>query len=752
VNTTSRTRSRAAAILALSPLLVFACAGLALPVALGQPPRDVGSESRPARDVGSESRPTQDGPANSRMPVRNITLYRSGVGYFERRATVEGQEKVQLRFATEQINDILKSMVILDLGGGRIDGVSYGSKEPLQRRLASFGIDLSDSPSLYTILSRLRGAKAKFTLVDGTSVQGTILGGEPRAEATGNLQNPINIPYIDVVTETGMRAVNLTKITGVELLDAALNAELQKALSALSEHNADRSKTVEVSFSGDGARQAIIAYVHEMPVWKTSYRLILPEQPEGRKDAKEQGGQPTIQGWAIVENTTDEDWENVKLSLVAGRPVSFQMDLYEPLHVERPDVPVPMVAGARPKIYQEGGSWADKKGLQEAMARMPQAPPPPPGAAVEGRRGYAKNVAPARGGAADAPAMLLSSEAEERPLSGDDLTRYAAAAQGQAGEIGEVFQYSLQAPVSIARQRSAMLPILSAPIDGRRVSIYNRADNPEHPMRGVELKNTSGLQLMPGPLSVFDGPAYAGDAQIGHVTLGDTRLLAYAVDLDVKALPKQESTSEVRHLRIVSGLIEQTTKQISKASYAFSNKDAKRPRTILVEHPKIPTWDLVAPKKAAEETDSLYRFQVDLAPGDSGAIDVVQEHTDLQSVAVTGYDFPTLAAYVQQGKASKAVLDAVKQASDMQAAINETERRVQLLDQERGSIDQDQTRIRQNMANIAKDSELYRRYMTKLNEEETRLEAIRDVREKEQATLTKQRGELDAYIRGLNVE
>ncbi|MEX2217563.1 MAG: hypothetical protein WD749_02290 [Phycisphaerales bacterium] len=750
-----RRPARAAAVLRdLTPLALVLASGLAAPASVAQLPTPRGERNEPAR-LAPIARPPGAEAAEVRMPIRGITLYRSGVGYFERRAMVQDAEKVQLRFATDQINDILKSMVILDLDGGRIDGVSYGSKDPLQRRLSSFGIDLSDQPPLGTILARLRGAEARFTVSDGTVIQGAILGGEVRPEASGNAQNPIQTPYVNVVTESGIRSVNLTKITAVDLLDKGLNAELQKALAALAEHHADRTKMVEVGFSGRGARQAIIAYVHEMPVWKTSYRLILPEPPESgnqRPDAKRgggEGGQPTIQGWAIVENTTDEDWEDVKLSLVAGRPVSFEMDLYEPLHVERPDVPVPMVAGAKPKIYQEGSSLAARRELQDRAKNVP-APASPARTAGDAERfrsvpriELGQAIDGVRGGAAPF---------EEKEISGDDLARYAAQSQAQAGDVGEVFQYQLSAPVSISRQRSAMLPILSSAIDGRRVSIYNRGDNAEHPMRGVELKNTTGLQLMPGPISVFDGPAYAGDAQIGHVTLGDKRLLAYAVDLDVHALTKHDSTSTVRKVRIAGGLIERTLKQESRVSYAFSNKDAKRPRTVLVEHPKVQNWDLVEPKKAADETDSLYRFEVALAPSEAGKVDVVQEHTALHSLAVVGFDLPTLLGYVKQGKASQKVLEAVQKAADMQAAINQTERRIGLLDQERQTIDQDQSRIRQNMANIARDTELYRRYMTKLNEQETRLEAIREERAREEGTLQQQRQELEAYVRGLNVE
>ena len=297
-----------------------------------------------------------------------------------------------------------------------------------------------------------------------------------------------------------------------------------------------------------------------------------------------------------------------------------------------------------------------------------------------------------------------------------------------------------------------MLPILSSAIDGRRVSIFNRADGIEHPMRGVEVTNTTGLQLMPGPLSVFDGAAYAGDAQIGHITTGDKRLLAYAVDLDVQAITKEDNVSTVRSIKIVHGLIEQTSKQVYKIAYAFANKDAKRPRQVLVEQAKMGGWDLTEPKKAAEETQDLFRFEVSLKPSESGKIDVVQERTDLQRFEVTNYDLGTLIGYAKDGKASKAVVDAVKKAADMQAAIAATQQRIQLLDQERQSIDQDQSRIRQNMNAISRDTDVYRRYLTKFNDQESRLESIKEQRDKEQATLTKQQQELAAFVAGLNVE
>jgi hypothetical protein len=698
-------------------LLTTAALALAAGLALAAPTL--------AQDSGKSARAAAmaSGPE---IPIERITLYRSGVGFFQRGGMVDAGDRVQLRFATDQINDMLKSMVILDPQQA-LESVGYGSKEPLARRLASFGIDLSDQPSLATILTRLRGTKVKFVTPDGP-VEGVILGGEVREQAQGESQKPIAVPYINVVTKSGIKSVALTSIASVEIADEALNDELMKALSALGEHSVDRMKTVDLTFAGQGARQVLVAYVNEMPVWKTSYRLVLDES-----------GEPTIQGWAIVENTTDEDWEDVQLGLVAGRPVSFRMDLYEPLHVARPEIPVPTVPGVAPRAYQDAGGFDEMKRLVD-QAR-PEAPAP--AAAAKRIRG---------GETLSFDGRAAESGTAQFGFSAESMTKYAAVAQAQGSEVGEVFEYTLSTPISIARQRSAMLPILSSGIEGRRVSIFNRGDGVEHPMRGVEIKNTTGLQLIPGPISVFDGPAYAGDAQIGHITTGDKRLLAYAVDLDVAAAAKDEQKSTVRQIKIVNGMIEFTVKQEYRTGYAFKNKDAKRARTVLVEQAKMPGWDLVAPAKAAEETKDLYRFEVEIAAGKEGKVDVQLERTERSLHEVSSYPMPTLLGYMKDGKASQAVVDAVRKAADLQAAINATQQKINELDAERQAIGEDQTRVRQNMATVGKETDIYRRWLAKFSEQETRLEAMATERKQLVGTLEKQQRELEAYIRALNVQ
>jgi hypothetical protein len=725
--------------------VLTAVSGLALPSSAQPRSNDKGAPSTAPPAV---QRPAEE------LPIQRITLYRSGVGSFERRGLVSDNAKIQLRFKTDQVNDILKSMVVLDLskGQGRIDGISYGSKEPLNRRLASFAVDISGNPTVAGLLSALRGSEVTVALAEGL-VTGTILGTQTMDEPSGKDTPPLKVDYLNLVTASGIRSIKLALANSIELKDKELNSELAKALAAVSEYRADRTKTVDVNLQGQGARDIVIAYVQEAPVWKTSYRLVLPDAPaKNDKNKKADAGSVpdrfTIQGWAIVENTTDEDWKDVTLSLVSGRPVSFRMDLYEPLYVFRPEIPVPTVPGVMPRQYAAGNDVEKAADVERDVLASRAAAP--------AQRRAMKDASEARGEAhafAGAPMAPAAPAAAPVPaLSAEDLQNYAAAAQANAKEMGEVFQYELDHPVTVERQRSAMLPILNSGIDGRRVSIFNPSDGGEHPMRGLEITNSTKLQLMPGPISVFDGGSYAGDAQIGHVPAGDKRLLAYAVDLEVNFQRDDNNTEHVRKVRIVRGVFEMTSQYQNTTSYTFTNKDKNRDRTLIVEQPRLPGWELAKPEKPYETTDALYRFELPLGAGGQNKIEVVQQHVDTRTLAVLQMNLQTLMLYSKQGQVSKEVIDAFKEASRLQADVGEAERKIADLEKQRGEISADQTRIRENMKTIDRASDLYGRYMKKLTDQETRVEQLADQLDKAHEAQKKAQDDLNAYISNLNVE
>jgi hypothetical protein len=439
--------------------------------------------------------------------------------------------------------------------------------------------------------------------------------------------------------------------------------------------------------------------------------------------------QPIIQGWAVVENATDEDWTDVRLTLASGRPVSFTMDLQTPLIMLRPTVAVPVLANVGSVSYEAGVNQASSAGFAGARELSAQEAAKMAAAPSAGHVSYDR-IAGSGGVDAD----------------------YLTAVRAVAGEVGEQFVYTIATPVTIERQQSAMLPILGAPIEGRRVTIYAPATGTDKPMRGVEMTNNTGLHLMPGPIAVYDGGAYAGDAQIRHTSRGQERLLSYAVDVDVDVKEEPTQASDMQRLRIVDGMIEEQFLRRLTTEYTLVNRDESRARDVIIERPVEHGWDLKAPAKADEETENARRFFVALAPKETKEFTVVVERVDRSLVALTGYDIERLLRYAQSGKASQAVVDAVKKAAGMQAEGQRMEASIGEIDRETQEIGQDQDRIRRNMGSVNRGDELHTRYMKKLAEQENRLEPLAENRVKLVEERNAKVAELEAYLRELDVE
>lgn len=665
------------------------------------------------------------------LPVRKVTLYRSGVGAFERRGTIDGSGTVALRFETDQINDILKSMVLLDLDGGQVSSVGYGSQEPLERRLASFAIDLSGNPSVVSLLRQLRGAEVTLKTLDGRT-SGVVLSTENRNVKADDGSSAGTAEFVTLMTDEGeIVSFRMDDVRSFQLRDQVLQAELTRALTALGESRADRTKSVELRFDGAPGRprRVVVAYVNEMPVWKTSYRLVLDD---GDDD-------PSIYGWAIVENTTDHDWEDVTLSLASGRPVGFTMNLYQPLFAPRPDVPVPFLAGIAPQLYE---SATNLRRARSALAGSDRAPAPAREAAESGDL-YSLGTSSAMDDEAGFGGGALRDAA---------LAEYMPGSQASSGFAGEQFMYTVDAPVTIERRRSAMLPILTSTIEGRRVSIYNPGANATNPMRGVELTNDTGLHLMPGPIAVFDAGAYAGDAQIPHTSRNQTRLLSYAVDLPVRCDAELTNDSNVTRLSIDNGMLVQSNKNVRETTYTFENSDERKGRTLLVEHPRYGGWDLVTPKEPSEKLSNAYRFEVELGALGEEELKVREEYVSYSRYELVHYDIQRLQILVRRGVASQDVLDAVKTGAEMTSRLNVMKARVDEIRGELQAITRDQSRLRENIKTVREGSELYSRYLDKLTTQEDRIEALNAERDQLEGRIDAGEAQLRAYLKDLDVE
>jgi len=273
-------------------------------------------------------------------------------------------------------------------------------------------------------------------------------------------------------------------------------------------------------------------------------------------------------------------------------------------------------------------------------------------------------------------------------------------------------------------------------------------------MRGLRFENDSGMPLLPGPISVYDAGAYAGDAQIAHTPGGAERLLAYALDSQMEIDSAYSSSNEIMSFALsASGLVERRMRQTSTTTYTLSNIDEQRSRTVLIEHPRMGgDWEYTGDAKPVERTDQYDRFEVTVDAGEEAELVLRAQRIDRSTTALTGMDLEDLLAYAAQGKASDEVVAAVRKAGEYQAQINTIEQQLNALRRDVQSIESDQGRIRSNMQSIDRNSDLYRRYMTRLNEQENELESLRDRIAEAERSLFEARRQFNAYLESLSRE
>jgi hypothetical protein len=273
--------------------------------------------------------------------VRRVVLYKNGVGYFEHLGRVRGSQDVHIDFTSAQLNDVLKSLTVLDLSGGRITGVDYNSEAPLARRLGTLRLALGERPTVSEFLGALRGARLEVRAATGPAVTGKLLSVERKTRNSANWTSETD--EISLISDTGeVRTVDLNPTTSVRIVDHDLQLEVGKYLGLIASAREQDVRRMTVSTAGTGERNLYVSYISEVPIWKTTYRIVLPSKPEKK---------PLLQGWAIVDNTVGEDWNDVELSLVAGAPHSFIQQLSEPYYGRRPVVPLPESVELSPQTH-----------------------------------------------------------------------------------------------------------------------------------------------------------------------------------------------------------------------------------------------------------------------------------------------------------------------------------------------------------------------------------------------------------------
>jgi hypothetical protein len=643
------------------------------------------------------------------LPVRTVVLYKHGVGYFERSGALGPGESARLDFKAEEMNDVLKSLTINDQGG-KVTGVRYDSSVPLEQKLNDFPFRINDGEPLSGVIDQLKGARIEMEFgpqkTAGAIVSARLIPGDkdrPERE------------QLTLLMDSGeMRNVDLAAATAIRFTDPKLQLQFKDYLAALTSARSKDKRSVYIDSTDSKSRDVKAAYIIPMPAWKSSYRLLFDES----------GAQPTLEGWAIVDNTTGEDWTNVRLSLVSGKPISFLSQLYPPKFITRLGAELAEDQAVAPTVYS---------GAVQTLGALRT---PPPAAAF--RAGG--NIAGVLGGAGGGSGVGFgggSFKAEQSTI----------AAAGPAQEIADLFEYDIATPITVRKDESAMMPFLQQKVSARKLIIYSDASRP-NPFNAAELTNNTGKTLDGGPITVFDAGAYAGEALVETVKNSDKRFISYGVDLGTRISTNLDSHNDaVREVHVHNGLLISKAAQVQKKTYTVHNVDP-RAKTLVVEHPVRAGWALIDTAKPLETARDVYRFEMKLPANGSLDFPVTEERVYDTQISISSLNPDGLLTYIRNKNVSDAARRQLQQISDLKTQIVNADADRKSVTEQVGNITRDEERNRQNIASLSSVSgqqQLVQDYARKLSDQETQISTLRD----RETAIERQRASLQTQLNGL---
>lgn len=656
------------------------------------------------------------------MPVNSVILSTSGLANFEHRAKVDGNAQLEFPVRFEQVDDILKSLIVFDKSG-RLGGVTLPGKQPLAQVFKDLPFTQEQLSNPAALLNAYQGATVKVT-GDELKATGKLLQVVPEEVALGDDKTTTK-NRISIMTDDGIKSALLENLESVMFTDEKIRGEVARALDAIRENGTAERRVLSVNLLGEGSRDVTLSYVVDAPLWKTAYRLVVPEAGQTKG---------MLQGWAVIENMTASDWQKVDLTLVSGNPVTFRQSLYESYYVQRPEIPVQVFGRVMPRVDQGAVATA---GEMEGMAD---------GATLEredmpkGRLGMMrKQMAPmaARGGAGGA--IMAMDMASSTPMAAPaapamessiaNIAQTANAAQSSEATTQVLFRFPDR--FDLKSGQSMMLPFLSREVPMERVSLYQPETHPTHPLAAVEIKNDGDTGLPPGVLTLYEesdllkGTAFVGDAQLAVLPQGDKRMVSYALDSKTTIDRSDKSNATEGQIAVENGILRIAVKNIAETTYTVK-APPKEARTVVIEHPKMYDYQLVTPDpKTTEVSGERYRIRVEVKAGDKAIVPVRLENTAWQSYSLDSLNADYLMTFA--GRRGQLDADARKSFETLAAKRREMEAidiKINALDQRRNQIFNDQQRIRENLQSLTEKSEVKQKYLNKLNEQEDKIAGI----------------------------
>jgi hypothetical protein len=676
------------------------------------------------------------------LPLKKIVLYSNGVAYCERRGQVTGDVEIQLPFKKSQIADVLKSLVVIDRGG-TVETVSYNLATPQKVKLAEVlfnieaGAESQETPGgLYGVLRRLQGARISVQV--GTQTQeGALLTVMRQTAQLSEKAPPVTTERLTLVGSDGtLRSFSLSEIRAVRLLDEGVRQDVNRFADIVAQARRQEVQTLVIAAAGKGSRELVVGYIVAAPIWKSNYRVVL-----------DKSGKPFFQGWALIDNTSEEDWKEVSLALVSGSPVSFIHSIQYPLYRHRPVLPLPQDVSLTPQIVDD----EMMENIQRAMADGNV------GGVLGGSVGGAGEGGGFGGGIYRmAPGLALPGQ--PATSISDALVREEAgiktAATGK--EVGDMFEYRIEHPVSIARNHSALIPILQQSMEGGRISIFNAETQEERPSGGLLLKNTSPLTLEGGTLTVLEEDSYAGEAVLERLKPGEERLVGFSTDLATLIHREKKSANDaVCLVRGLKGFLELHYYAIQRTLYTIQNQ-TDRPRVLYLEHPMLKDW-VLSPDgpQPLEKTGKVYRYRIELGPKEKTTLTVTQRLPKKDSYQLDNLTAENLELFVSGRYLDESQQQPLRQILDLKLQIANLKEQSDRAAREQTEITKDQERLRENIKTLQNKNEgrkLLARYISKADEQESRLETLEKQRQEAVASQEQLKQKMILLIKDFSME
>lgn len=702
-----------------------------LPVLPVLPAATLAAQQHPATAAATAA------PRATSLPLTHVSLYKNGVGFFEHAGHVTGDAKVTIDFTSNELNDVLQSLTAIDLNGGRISGAGYNSATPLEQQLQNLSLGLPESVDYNGLMSALRGARVAIT-GSGAAFAGRLVSIEQRTTKDKD-GNETTVGYtLTAASDAGeIRTFPSAPQLSVRLLDTATHEDLTRYLELLATNHAQGLRHLTIEDRGTGTRELRLSYLSQVPIWKSTYRILFTSEPGKASHTA------TMQGWSVVDNTTGEDWTNVQLSLIAGTPQSFVQPISQPIYARRPEVPIEQDAQLTPQTFESG--------VDDVNDRLAS-----PTKIVRDRRMMADMAAGAPGAVMGSMGMGTGAPPPPPPppLSYEEAADASIAPNTSTARFDDYFSYNLTEPVTIRRNESALVPILQTKVDADRVTLVTSDGvQPSQPLRALWLTNTSNLTLDRGSFTIVENGAFGGEGLLEPIHPGEKRLLSYAADDAVHVTTESNLTSErIDHVTASRGVLKLNHADVREITYLIRNA-ASDARTVVLEHPIFPGYTLDSTPAATETTSNAYRFRLDVAPGQTERLHVGEKHRGATVYRLTDIDDDTVKLILRAtgddtklDTALQPILSARRDVAAAQAAVDATNEQLK-------GLRADEDRERSNITALTSaDRSARARFVNELNQTEDAIHAAQTELAARTATLASAKTQLAQRITELQLD